>query len=162
MRIPPRDPKESEGIEGKAGVIRPDREADGRNGAPCRLGLDSDLSFVSDGLAGVRSPLESRDVCGPHPGTRGLNPDPRILTVFTPAHPVVPDTRIRALMGKRPDHGCFGLAQRQRNGTRALHALPSRLGEMHPALDTGPAAPDRTETSSGPRTPHLSFSRGPE
>ena len=73
----------------------------------------SDLSFVSDGLAGVRSPLESRDVCGPHPETRGLNPDPRILKVFTPAHPVIPDTRIRALMGKRPDHGCFGLAQRK-------------------------------------------------
>lgn len=113
MRIPPQDPKESEGIVGKAGVITPDGEVRRPKWRALQAGTrHSDLSFVSDGLAGVRSPLESRDVCGPHPETRGLNPDPRILKVFTPAHPVIPDTRIRALMGKRPDHGCFGLAQR--------------------------------------------------
>ena len=84
MRIPPQDPKESEGIVGKAGVITPDGEVRRPKWRALQAGTrHSDLSFVSDGLAGVRSPLESRDVCGPHPEIRGLNPDPRILKVFT-------------------------------------------------------------------------------
>lgn len=121
----------------------------------------SDLSFVSDGLAGVRSQLESRDVCGPHPETRGLNPDPRILKVFTPAHPVIPDTRIRALMGKRPDHGCFDLAQKEMGHEPCIHSLPDS-GKCTQPLTPGPPVPSRTEISSGPRTSHLSFSRGPK
>lgn len=167
VRIPPQEPKESEGIEGKAGVIRPDWESDSRNGAPCRLGGDpragSTLTSVPSltSLQASAPPLESKmcaaltqrpESCTWVPEPRGVHPcPPRNSRYRNPSS----DGENALKMAAPAWHKDKEIGHDPR-----IHSLPAS-GKCTQPLTPAPPIPSRT-ISLGPRKPHLSFSWGPE